>query len=93
MEADRQQMRGQLKRWRSEIDDLTATIQTSGGPVGFETLAHIDELKALHALAHTKFVAFEVMEDTKRARLEAELENIWSELDAALKSPILERWR
>ena len=49
---------------------------------------HIDELKALHAIAQAKLDEFKAGgDDRKRARLEAEMKSAWNELEAAFKKP------
>jgi len=85
MEAAVEKMEAQLKRWRVKIDNLTAKTQTAGVQAGFDALMYVDELKALHAIAQSKFDEFRKAGDTERRRLKAEMKSAWNELDAAFK--------
>jgi hypothetical protein len=49
---------------------------------------HIDELKALHAIAQSKLEEFRTAQATERARLEAEMKSAWDELEAAFRKPM-----
>ena len=49
---------------------------------------HIDELKALHAIAEAKLLEFKVAGDTSRARLETEMTNAGKDLEAAFNQPV-----
>jgi hypothetical protein len=82
------QMEGQLRAWSVEIDRLMALTQMSGVRAGFDSLIHVDELKALHAIARAKLDEFVAAGTGDRARLEDELERAWSELAAAFKKPM-----
>jgi uncharacterized protein (UPF0335 family) len=48
---------------------------------------HIDELKALHAIAQSKLEEFRTAQATERARLEAEIKTALEDLKAAFKNP------
>lgn len=63
-----------------QIDALVAKTQMVGVQTSFETLMHIDELKALHAIAHSK------LRESVHAR--AELDEAWSDLAAAFEKPM-----
>ena len=88
MEPAMEKMEAQLKRWSLRIDHLAAKTQVAGVHAGFDALIYVDELKALHAIALTKFNAFKAGEDTRRARLKAEMKSAWDDLDAAFKRPM-----
>ncbi len=83
MEPAMEVMEAQLKRWSVRIDDLAAKTQVAGMHPGFNALIYVDELKVLHAIALAKFNQFKAEEDSRRARLEAEMKCAWDELAAA----------
>jgi len=78
-----EKMEAQLKRWSLKINTLAAKTQARI-PTSFDTLMHIDELKVLHAITQSKLIEFKAMKDTM-ARLKAEMESAWNDLDAALQ--------
>jgi hypothetical protein len=81
-------MEAQLKRWGLKIERLAAKTEIAGVQTGFDTLMHIDELKALLAIAETKLLEFKVAGDADRARLETEMTNAGKDLEAAFKKAI-----
>jgi len=81
-------MEAQLKRWGLKIDRLAAKAEIVGIKTGFDTLMHIDELKALHAIAEAKFLEFKVAGDASRARLETEVTHAGNDLEAAINRPM-----
>ena len=81
-------MGAQLKLWGLEIDDLVARTQLSGKPCSFDTIMHLDELKALHAVAQLKFDNFVEGADSEKARTWPELDEAWNDLVIAFKKPI-----
>jgi hypothetical protein len=88
MELVAEQMEAQLKLWGLKIDRLAAKTEIAGVQTGFYTLMHIDELKALHAIAEAKLLEFKVAGETSRARLETEMKNAGKDLEAAFKNPM-----
>jgi hypothetical protein len=88
MEQVAETMEAQLKRWGLKIDRLAAKTEIVGVQTGFDTLMHIDELKALHAIAEAKLLEFKVAVDTSRARLETEMTDAGNDLEAAFKKPM-----
>ena len=88
MEPSMEEMEVQLNVWSLKIDKLVAKTQRAGVQARFEVLMYIDELKALHAIAQSKLSECKVVEDTRRARLEAEMQSAWGDLDAAFKNPM-----
>ncbi len=48
---------------------------------------HVDELKALLAIAQSRFDAYRAAGDTERGHLKVELKRAWDEIDAAFKAP------
>lgn len=86
-EAGRKKMEEQLGLWALSIDKLVARTQMAGVQAGFETHTHIDELKALHAIAQAKFDEFGAAEAPERARLAAGMKRAWRELGAAFRNP------
>ena len=85
-EATVEKMEAQLKLWSLQINKLAAKIQSPGAQTGFDSLMYIDELKGLHAIAQWKFDEFKAAGSTGRARLKAEMESAWNELDVAFKT-------
>lgn len=81
-------MEAQLKAWSSEIDSLVAKTQLPGSRSGFESVMHIDELKALYAIALASLDDFKASSGADRARLGVELKLAWKDLDAAFKHRI-----
>lgn len=86
MEAAVEKMEAQLEHWSREIEKLAAKTQKAGVRAKFDALMYIDELKAAHAVAQSKLSEFRAVEETSRARLEAELKSAWNDLDAAFKN-------
>ncbi|MDO9693888.1 MAG: hypothetical protein Q7W56_04105 [Candidatus Latescibacteria bacterium] len=78
-------MEEQLEVWRLRIDQLAHEMQRDSAPVGFYTLMHIDELKALHAVAKTNLDEFKAGNDQKRVWLKTGMKRSWDELEVALK--------
>jgi hypothetical protein len=89
MDATVGRMEAQLKRWKLKIENLAAKAHAPGGRSRFETVMYIDELKALHAIAQSRFVELQAAGDPDRARLRAEMTSPWEELAAALKNPAM----
>jgi hypothetical protein len=89
MEAAVEKMEAQLKLWDMKIDKLAAKTLKVGAQASFEELMYIDELKALRAIALSRYDEFRVAAagDTRRAHLKAEMKSAWNELDAAFKNP------
>lgn len=87
MEHDIGKMESQLENWRLKIERLADEKQRVGAPVGFYTLMHIDELKALHAIALTKLDEFKAGNDLKRARLMTGVTKSLGDLELAFKNP------
>jgi hypothetical protein len=85
MRTVEQRMEAQLRVCGLKIDAIAAKTLTPGVPTGFETLMRVDELKALYAIAISRFAAFRAAGDGTRERLEAEAMTAWNELDTALK--------
>jgi hypothetical protein len=88
MEQVAEAMEARLKRWGLKIDRLAAKAEIAGVKTGFDTLMHIDELKALHAIAEAKLLEFKLAGDTSRARLETEMTNAGEDLEAAINRPM-----
>ena len=80
-------MEAQLKLWKRAIDDLTARAHATEVPPSFDFLISIDELRALHVIAQSKFDAFMAADHAQREPLADELTCAWDELAAALKNP------
>jgi hypothetical protein len=87
MEVGALKMEGQLRRWGVRIDNLAAKTLQGGVAVRFDTHMYVDELKALHAIAQTKFDQYKVASGPERTRLAAEVQSAWNELDTAFKNP------
>ena len=87
MDSTIEKMESQLKRWRLKIDQLATKTQLAGGQAGFDALMHVDELKALHAIAQSKVDEFRTRPAEERARLKAELKRAYGDLDAAFMGP------
>jgi hypothetical protein len=83
MEASVQQMEAQLQLWSLQIHDLVARTQVAGARTRFDDLLHIDELKALYAIAQSKLDEFKAAGSADRAQLGADLRKAWHELSAA----------
>jgi hypothetical protein len=81
-----ERMEGQLRIWSVEIDGLVARTQRPGIQAGFDALMHIDELKALHAIAQSRLDEFRAVGEAGQPGLKAEMESAWHELDTAFKA-------
>ncbi len=86
-EAGQREMETRLRLWQLEIDDLVARIQLSGLQVGFDDQMRVDELKALHAIAQTRFDALKAAGTAKRPRLREGLTVACRDFEAALGRP------
>lgn len=60
MDRALERMDAQLMAWNMRIERLAAKTLQSGHRAGFEDIMHVDELKALHAVAQSKFGRFKV---------------------------------
>jgi hypothetical protein len=87
MEAAVERMEGHLRLWRLQIDELASRTQRLGAQPRFDSLMHVDELKALLAIAQSKFDAYRAAGEAERRQLKIELKRAWDELEAALKDP------
>ena len=87
MESALEKMEAQLKHWSLRIDRLAAKTEMAGVQKGFDALIYVDELKALYAIVHSKFVEFKSAEETRQVRLKAELKSAWDDLEAAFNKP------
>ncbi len=87
MDSTIEKREDQLKLWEAQIHRLAVKTQMAGVQAGFDSLAYIDELKVLQAIAQAKFAEFRVGRETDRKRLKAEMKSAWKDLEAALQSP------
>lgn len=85
MEPVVKKMEAQLKRWSLKIDRLAARTQVAGVHAGFDAIMYLDELKALHAVAQSRFDEFRAVEDGRKARMLVQMKSALEELDAAFK--------
>ena len=93
MQAAETKIKAQLEFWSLRIDHLAARTQMSGGEPSFAALVHIDELKAMHAIAQAKFDALRAGGALERVRLEVELKRAVNDLAVAIKDPLARRRR
>jgi hypothetical protein len=75
----------QLERWSLRISELSDRMPHARAVVRFDDVLHLDELKVLHAIAQTKFDAFQAAAGPERAALEVEVQDVWAELAAAFE--------
>lgn len=87
MDATVKMMEAQLGRWKAKIDNLAARAPVPSGQTRFDAQLYIDELKALHAIAQTRFDDFKAATAPERTRCEAEFRSAWHELDGAFRNP------
>ena len=80
-------MKGKLRLWGLKIENLAAKTTRAGDRARFDNLMHIDELKALHAIAQSKFDELRSGETTDRTRLETEVESTLNELADVFRRP------
>lgn len=73
----------QLAIWGRKISELSEKAQRAGARARFEDLLFIDELKAMHAIAQTKFDDLGSATGPQRAGLEVEVQSAWADLAAA----------
>jgi len=85
MEATVARVEAQLKLLSSKIEHLVARSQIAGVPARFDTLMHIDELKALHAIGLAQLTAYKAADGTKQARIRDEMERSWNDVENAVK--------
>ncbi len=86
-------IRTQLEFWSLRIDHLAARTQMSHGEPSFDALVHIDELKALLAIAQAKVDALVAGAGRERPDLEGELKCVMNDLAGAIKDPLTRRRR
>ncbi len=82
-----EKMDTQLRYLLHEIDRFAEAALSAGGPVGYYTIMQIDELKALHAVAHAKFEEFKFAGELKQTRLMTELQKSVRDLEVAFRFP------
>jgi len=87
MDPTVEKMGAQLMLWARKISRLADKAHNAGGTARFEEIVRVDELKALHAIAQSKFDEFGRAQGARRADLKDELTSAWNELDLALKAP------
>jgi hypothetical protein len=87
MALDTNGLERQLASWSSWIDDLAAKTLKADARTKFDAVIHVDELKALLAIAQTAFVAHGSAGLTEQAHLQTELEDACRELEAAIRTP------
>jgi hypothetical protein len=75
----------QLEHWGLRIRELSDQVPGARARVRFDDLLHLDELKALHAVARTKLDALRAATGPQRTALEVEVQEAWSELAAAFE--------
>ncbi len=73
----------QLAIWDQWIRELSEKAQGSGARVRFADLLFIDELKALYAIAQTKFDELGAATGPEREAIEVEAQSAWVDLAAA----------
>ena len=88
LQTPEDKMAAQLSRWSSKIDRLAEKHLVPGSRASLDNLMHLDELKALRAIAQSKFDEFRVSPEQDRAQLEVETKSAFSELDVALTNPM-----
>jgi len=93
MPTGNERLWAQLEFWRLRIDHLAARTQLSRGEPSFEALVHIDELKALHALARAKAEVFMAGAGDEPPGLAGELKCAMNDLAGAIKDPVARRRR
>lgn len=93
MQAAETKIAAQLEFWNLRIDHLAARTQMSCGEPSFDALVHIDELKALHAIARSKLDELKASGVLERPRLEVGLLGAVNDLAVAIKDPLTRRRR
>lgn len=88
MSPDLKKMEAQFTAWGLEIDHLMVIAKRPGARARFDSVMHVDELKALHVIARTKLDDFKAGETGDQAHLKDELERAWRELAAAFEKPM-----
>jgi len=90
MEESVEKLETQLTLWSLKIDNLAAKHQKAGTPARFDAVMHVDELKALLAIAQSALLEFKAAAagTSRRARLKAAMKRAWNDLDAALANPM-----
>jgi hypothetical protein len=78
----------QLKRWSLKIDRLVDKTQMDGVRPRYAVVLYVDELKALHAVAQSKFDEFRAAGQAERTGLRAGMRSAWDDLEAAFKKPM-----
>ena len=85
MEPVVKRMEAQLERWSLRIDQVAAKTQVAGAHAGFDAVMYVDELKALHAVAQSRFDEFRAVEDGRKERMLIQMKSALEDLDAAFK--------
>ena len=78
-------MGAKLQRSRARIDQLVAKELQTGASGTLDEVLHLDELKALHAIAESKVNEFRAAVGVGRVSLELEAMRAILALDAALE--------
>jgi len=82
--ASNQDRKAQLANWGRKITELSEQAQRANAKVRFEDLLFIDELKALYAIAQTKFDELGAVTGPEQAGLEVEVQSAWVDLAATI---------
>jgi len=80
-----EKMQAQLELWSLKIDKLAESTLKDGVEVGFDVHMHIDELKALRAIAQSTLIELKAGGAGKQTRLRAKMRSACDDLDTALK--------
>jgi len=78
-------METQLKQWGAKLDELMAKAKESGAEVKVDYHQSIDELKAKHQAAQSKFDELRAAGSEKWETFKIGIEGAWNELEVAFK--------
>lgn len=79
-----------LASWSFRIDDLAARSLKADIRCRFDAVLHVDELKALLAIAESAFVALGRAGRAEKEHLQEEMESACREIEAVIGQPV--RW-
>lgn len=86
VEKNVEKMEVQLKAWGAKLDELVAKAEKTSATAKVESRHHLDDLKARYAVAQKKLAALKAAESGKWEHFKTDLDVVWRDLEAALKS-------
>jgi multidrug resistance efflux pump len=85
VEANAGTMEAQLRNWGVKIDKIVAKVTAAGAEARTEYRKRVDDLRAKHAVAQSKFDECKTAGSAKWGLFKTGLEAAWNDLEAAFR--------